>query len=76
MAKTGFKQKASGCWEVTGEADVKIPVRPFSREEIDEFYAMMYRVNTSFHCANPAPVNWVKGFQNATIKGKKVKRLR
>ena len=37
---------------------------PFTADEIDEFHAMLYSVNTSFHCANPAPVSWLKGFQN------------
>lgn len=36
---------------------------PFSREEIDEFKAMLYAVNTSFKCCNPAPVSWVDGYQ-------------
>lgn len=31
---------------------------PFTREEILEIKAMLYNVNTSFHCCNPAPVHW------------------
>lgn len=37
---------------------------PFTAQEIDEFHAMLYSVNTSFRCINPAPLNWVKGYQN------------
>lgn len=37
---------------------------PFTAEEIDEFHAMLYSVNCSFHCANPAPASWLKGYQN------------
>ena len=36
---------------------------PFTREEILEMKAMLYSVNTSFHCCNPAPVYWGVGFQ-------------
>lgn len=36
---------------------------PFTKDEIDEFYAMLYSVNTSFHCCNAAPVRWVTGWQ-------------
>lgn len=36
---------------------------PFTKEEIDEFYSMLYSVNTSFHCCNAAPVRWVQGWQ-------------
>lgn len=38
---------------------------PFTAEEIDDFYAMLYSVNCSFHCVNPAPAAWLKGYQNA-----------
>lgn len=31
---------------------------PFTREEIIEIKAILYNVNTSFHCCNPAPVHW------------------
>lgn len=31
---------------------------PFTREEILEIKAMLYNVNTSHHCCNPAPVHW------------------
>lgn len=31
---------------------------PFTREEIIEIKAMLYNVNTSFHCCNQAPVHW------------------
>ena len=41
---------------------------PFTAEEIDEFHAMLYNVNTSFPCINPAPVSWLKGFQNYSSK--------
>lgn len=36
---------------------------PFTQEEIDEFHAALYNVNTSFRCCNPAPVLWVAGWQ-------------
>lgn len=36
---------------------------PFSREEIDEFKAMLYAVNTGNHCMNAAPMSWVDGYQ-------------
>lgn len=36
---------------------------PFTREELDEFHAALYNVNTSFRCCNPAPVLWVAGWQ-------------
>ena len=36
---------------------------PFSIEELDEFRAMLYSVNTSFHCCNAAPVDWNAGWQ-------------
>nr|DAF71447.1 MAG TPA: hypothetical protein [Caudoviricetes sp.] len=29
---------------------------------------MLYNVNTSFQCINPAPVSWLKGFQNFSSK--------
>lgn len=35
----------------------------FTREEIDEFYADLYGVNTTFKCCNAAPVIWVAGYQ-------------
>ena len=41
---------------------------PFTAEEIDEFHAMLYNVNTSFQCINPAHVSWLKGFQNYISK--------
>ena len=31
---------------------------PFTREQILEMKAMLYNVNTSHHCCNPAPVHW------------------
>lgn len=31
---------------------------PFTREEILEIKSMLYNVNTSHHCCNPAPVHW------------------
>lgn len=31
---------------------------PFTREQILKMKAMLYNVNTSFHCCNPAPVHW------------------
>lgn len=37
---------------------------PFTDEEIDAFKAMLFSVNTSFKCANPAPVSWALGYQN------------
>lgn len=33
---------------------------PFTADEIEEFNAMLYSVNTSFHCINSAPVSWSK----------------
>lgn len=36
---------------------------PFTREEILEIKAMLYNVNTSFHCCNPAPISWAVGYQ-------------
>ncbi len=41
---------------------------PFTADEINEFHAMLYSVNTSFHCVNPAPFLWVKGYQNYNDK--------
>lgn len=35
---------------------------PFSREELDYFYAMLYSVNSGNHCLNPAPMSWVDGY--------------
>jgi hypothetical protein len=31
---------------------------PFTREEILEIKSMLYNVNTSHHCCNPAPIHW------------------
>ena len=36
---------------------------PFTREEIIEMKAMLYSVNTSHHCANPAPISWAVAWQ-------------
>lgn len=36
---------------------------PFTREEILEIKAMLYNVNTSHHCCNPAPISWAVGYQ-------------
>lgn len=44
---------------------------PFSREEIDEFKAMLYAVNTSFRCCNPAPISWVDGYQRWQTRQKR-----
>ena len=41
---------------------------PFSIEELDEFRAMLYSVNTSFHCCNAAPVDWNAGWQRNEIR--------
>lgn len=41
---------------------------PFTADEKDEFNAMLYSVNTSFHCINSAPVSWFKGYQNSCSK--------
>ena len=41
---------------------------PFSIEELDEFRAMLYSVNTSFHCCNAAPVDWAAGWQRHNIR--------
>ena len=41
---------------------------PFTAEEIDEFHAMLYNVHTPFPCITPAPVSWLKGFQNHSRK--------
>ncbi|MBR3856483.1 MAG: hypothetical protein IKM68_00690 [Bacteroidaceae bacterium] len=42
---------------------------PFTREEIIEIKAMLYSVNTSHHCANPAPISWAVAWQqNEQIK--------
>ena len=41
---------------------------PFSIEELDEFRAMLYSVNTSFHCCNAAPVGWAAGRQRNEIR--------
>ena len=36
---------------------------PFTEEEILTFKAMLYQVNTSHRCINPAPFSWVIGYQ-------------
>lgn len=36
---------------------------PFTEEEILTFKAMLYQVNTSHRCINPAPFCWVSGYQ-------------
>lgn len=36
---------------------------PFTPEETNAFKAMLYNVNASNHCCNPAPVSWAQGFQ-------------
>ena len=36
---------------------------PFTEEEILTFKAMLYQVNTSHQCINPAPLCWVSGYQ-------------
>lgn len=41
---------------------------PFSIEEVDEFRAMLYNVNTSFRCCNAAPVDWAAGWQRNEIR--------
>ena len=41
---------------------------PFTIEELDEFRAMLYSVNTSFHCCNAAPVDWAAGWQRTEIR--------
>ena len=41
---------------------------PFSIEELDEFRAMLYSVNTSFRCCNAAPVDWAAGWQRNEIR--------
>ena len=41
---------------------------PFTIEELDEFRAMLYSVNTSFHCCNAAPVDWAAGWQRNEIR--------
>lgn len=43
---------------------------PFTQDQLDEFHAMLYSVNTSFHCCNPAPVNWAIGYQRHQLKNK------
>lgn len=39
-----------------------------SAEELDEFRAALYNVNTSFHCCNAAPVDWAAGWQRNDIR--------
>lgn len=41
---------------------------PFSIEELDEFRAMLYSVNTSFRCCNAALVDWAAGWQRNEIR--------
>lgn len=41
---------------------------PFTAEELDEFRAALYNVNTSFHCCNAAPVDWAAGWQRNDIR--------
>ena len=36
---------------------------PFTREETNAIKAMLYNVNASNHCRNPAPVSWAQGYQ-------------
>ena len=36
---------------------------PFTPEEINAIKAMLYNVNTSNHCCNPAPFSWTQGYQ-------------
>lgn len=36
---------------------------PFTPEETNAFKAMLYNVNASNHCCNPAPVSWAQGYQ-------------
>lgn len=36
---------------------------PFTLDEINAFKAMLYSVNTSHRCINPAPFSWAQGFQ-------------
>lgn len=35
---------------------------PFTREEIDEFKAMLYAVNSGNNCMNAAPISWIDGY--------------
>lgn len=48
---------------------------PFSREEIDAFHAALYTVNMTKPCINPAPLNWVKGWQWHNINYRPRKRV-
>lgn len=41
---------------------------PFTRDEIDEFKAMLYAVNTGNICMNPAPISWVDGYQRWQVR--------
>ena len=41
---------------------------PFTEEEILTFKAMLYQVNTSHRCINPAPFCWVSGYQWWQVK--------
>lgn len=36
---------------------------PLTEDEILTFKAMLYQVNTSHRCVNPAPFSWVHGYQ-------------
>lgn len=44
------------------------PDCPFTAEDMDYFKAMLYMVNTSFHCVNAAPVSWAVGYQNFELR--------
>ena len=46
----------------------------FSKEEIRDIKAQLFRVNTSFHCINPAPLSWAKAYQEQQIALMKRKR--
>ena len=43
----------------------------FTQEELDMFRAALYNVNTSFHCCNPASVDWAVGWQRYELITKK-----
>ena len=36
---------------------------PFKAEEIQAFEAMLFSVNTTHQCINPAPLSWAKAYQ-------------
>ena len=44
---------------------------PFMAEELDEFIAALYNVNTSFQCCNAVPVDWAAGWQRNVIRMKR-----